>query len=276
MIKLTKVRLFGAAIILVLVILIGFFVFGHRATNENGLFANSAKANTPKTMVAGPQRIWYVARIVNGQLAYNSNIDQVLVSENGKITSYNFPDSVTHPVNLRNLSNKSANQIIKLAQKNDKEYLKEQIKDQNHQNMVNAQDEYNNHNKKLLHFMRRVRNTKYQSMTSNVRKWKLIPDDGGNQIVSESFAFANLSSKDFATKYQYGTGALLDNAKIKIRGTENLVLATSIQQMKILGKNYAGWMLDESSDQNEDALITATNAQAGTRLTKNQLNQPQY
>ncbi|KGH87573.1 hypothetical protein X350_08270 [Oenococcus oeni S12] len=254
--KLTKAKLISMIVILAVAIIIGIFVFVHQASsNGSSLLSNNADADTPKTMVAGSKRIWYVVDVSNGELGYNSNIDQILVSENGRITSYNISNNLY----LKNLSNKSTNQIIKIAQKEDQKNFKSEVKEQNESNKQQYDDVTNGayHSKKLLYFMKKVDNVKYQTMTSKIRNWKLIPDDNGNYITGEEFTFTNFSNSDL--EIQYKDGNPLSNANINIRGSETLVLATSIQQDKILGKEYAGWMQADTSSENEAALITRSN-----------------
>lgn len=198
------------------------------------------------------ERIWYRVDDSNddGQISKDDKIEEIYTVKNGKITSYFVWNGADNTVLLKDVSEKSENEVQKLAKKQDKYYF-EKKKESIVQSLSDPSFDEQVRNK--------AKNLNYDNFTKYYSNKKLQAsvetDSSGNYVVLESINFWKNPIDKMIDDFEVYIEENPDPQEIEIsRELSNVIYG------QIYKQNYAGYLL---ADEN-DFLVTSALAKSTT------------
>ena len=198
------------------------------------------------------ERIWYRVDDSNddGQISKDDKIEEIYTVKNGKITSYFVWNGPDNTVLLKDVSEKSENEVQKLAKKQDKYYFKKK-KESIVQSLSDPSFDEQVRNK--------AKNLNYDNFTKYYSNKKLQAsvetDSSGNYVVLESINFWKNPIDKMIDDFEVYIEENPDPQEIEInRELSNVIYG------QIYKQNYAGYLL---ADEN-DFLVTSALAKSTT------------
>ena len=231
--------------------------------------ANSAQNNSEKQSVQSAdeavtvgfiqlaneskERIWYMVydRNNDGQISKDDRIEEIYTVKNGKITSYFVFNDTENTVLLKDVSEKSENEVHKLAKEQDK-YHFEKMKEDIVQSLSDPSfdEQIRNKAKNLNYdiFSKCYSNKELQASVET--------DSSGNYVVRESITF-----------WGNPIGGMIDDFDVYYKeenpDPQEIERSTELSNViygQIYKQNYAGYLL---ADEN-DFLVTSALAKSTT------------
>ena len=209
------------------------------------------------------ERIWYRVDDSNddGQISKDDKIEEIYTVKNGKITSYFVWNGPDNTVLLKDVSEKSENEVQKLAKKQDKYYFKKK-KESIVQSLSDPSFDEQVRNK--------AKNLNYDNFTKYYSNKKLQAsvetDSSGNYVVRESITF-----------WGNPIGGMIDDFDVYYKeenpDPQEIERSTELSNViygQIYKQNYAGYVLaDENAFLVTSALDETTTLGFDTLDTKN-------